>query len=91
MIKQRCTKPHITNGIKKSVYGKEFLSKTQWTEWCYEEGNYRKFVAIYNKWVQSKFDRRLTPSIDRINNEIGYKVSNLQWLTSSQNSSKSNK
>jgi hypothetical protein len=67
-IKERCTKIHITNGIKKSVYGKDFLSKEEWIDWCYLEENYKAFMALYNNWVQSGFDRKLSPSIDRIDN-----------------------
>ena len=91
MIKCRCTKVHITNGIKKSVYGKDFLTKSEWLEWCYKEENYKKFIRIYNNWVKHNFDRKLAPSIDRIDNKVGYVVSNLQWLSLTKNAKKYNK
>ena len=90
-LRQRSTKPHITNGIKKSVFGKDFLSKSEWLEWCNTKENYLKFIELYNAWVKSNFDRKLCPSIDRIDNKVGYIPSNLQWLTLSQNCKKYNK
>ena len=84
-IKTRC----LTGGSHKyTVNGKMFLSKEEWIAWCYEPENYRKFIEIYNKWVQSNFDEKLAPSIDRINNKKSYIVGNLQWLTKSENSKK---
>ena len=91
MITMRCTKVHITNGIKKSVYGKEFLTKDEWLAWCYDKKNYKKFIIMYNAWAKSNFDRKLAPSIDRIDNKFGYIKTNLQWLTLSQNTQKYNK
>lgn len=90
-LRSRCTKIHVTNGIKKSVYGKKFLTKKEWTRWCYESDTYAKFIQIYNDWVQSNFERKLAPSIDRVDSKKGYIIGNLQWLTQSQNSQKSNK
>jgi len=86
-LKSRCTVQHL----KRSTYGKSFLSKSEWLEWCYKEENYKKFIAIYNEWVQSNFERKLSPSIDRIDNKKGYTVDNIQWLTQSNNSKKYNK
>lgn len=85
LIRKRSTKK---SRINYSCYGKEFLSKNEWNNWCYKEENYKKFMIYYNKWVQSNFKKRLAPSIDRINNKIGYKVENLQWLSQSENASK---
>ncbi len=87
-IKDRCTnlERHLSHGY--SAYGKKFLTKNEWLGWCYEENSYKKFIALYNKWVQSGFNEKLSPSIDRINNKLGYEKENLQWLTKSENSSK---
>jgi hypothetical protein len=44
----------------------------------------RLFIA----WEESGFIIRLTPSIDRIDNKLGYEIGNLQFITQSENSSK---
>lgn len=90
-LKDRCTKVHKVNGIKKSVYGKKYLTKKRWLKWCYEDKNYKKFMNLYNTWVQSGFNRKLVPSIDRINNKLGYEEQNIQWLTLTENCSKHDK
>ena len=90
-IKARCTTVHITNGIKKSVYGKKFLTKKEWDAWCYDKKNYKIFISIYNNWVQNGFERRFSPSIDRIDSKRGYEKTNLQWLTLSENCKKHDK
>lgn len=87
-IKERCTKIHKTKWIQKSVYWKDFLSKEEWIDWCYKEDNYKVFIGIYNNWVQSWFQRKYTPSIDRIDNNKWYLLWNLQWLTSRENTIK---
>jgi len=91
MIKTRCTHIHKTGKIYKSTYGKPFLDKDEWIRWCYKEDNYKQFMKIYNNWVQANFERKLTPSIDRIDNSKGYNTKNLQWLTQSENCIKGNK
>jgi hypothetical protein len=36
--------------------------------------------------VSSGYDRKLTPTVDRINTELGYEIHNMRWLTHSENS-----
>jgi len=80
------------NGVfKKSVDGSTPPSKEDWLSWCYTKKNYTKFMSMYNKWVASGFVRKLTPSIDRVNNSGVYTINNLQWLTLSENCKKYNK
>lgn len=86
-IKKRCTK-HYKNQRYLKVYGSEFISKTEWLEWCYKDNNYKKFINIYNQWVQNNFERKYAPSIDRINSSKTYTVDNIQWLTFSENCKK---
>lgn len=47
----------------------------------------RDYNDIYDEWVASGFDRRLSPSIDRIDSDYGYELWNMRWVTHSENSS----
>ena len=62
-IKARCTLPRA-NGNYYQVFGKKYLTKKQWLDWCYEEKNYKKFTDLYNNWVQSGFQEKTSPSVD---------------------------
>lgn len=68
------------------VNGSKMLSREEYFEWCNE--NMKIFDKIYDSWRESGFARGLTPSIDRVNNNLGYVPNNMQWLTLSQNSKK---
>lgn len=50
-----------------------------------EMGEWDLFVDKFNKYIESGRDRNLAPSIDRINNDIGYCVGNLQVVTCKEN------
>ena len=71
--------------------GKALINENEFLHWCYEQKNYKKFINLYNIWKVKQFQRKFAPSIDRINNNIGYIVNNLQWLSQSENSIKSDK
>jgi len=46
------------------------------------------FLAMFSMWESSGYDRKLTPTVDRVESSLGYTIDNMQWLTHSQNSSK---
>lgn|SRR3990167_361636 len=75
-------------GLNKSsnLVGKELLSKTEFLVWCKQ--NQDNFMKLYRKWARAGYKRKFAPSIDRINNKLGYIIGNMQWLTQSQNSRK---
>jgi hypothetical protein len=69
---------------KKHLYfGKEILSKESFYAWA---DNHKEFHFLFFNWTKSQYDRRLCPTVDRINPEIGYVISNMRWLTHSENS-----
>ena len=71
------------------LIGKEILSRDEFIEWCF--GNIESFNSIYNEWKKSGFKRKLSPSIDRIDNSKGYSIGNMRWITQQENSIKYNK
>lgn len=44
------------------------------------------FNRLFSAWVRAGYDQRLTPSIDRIDSNKGYSLSNMRWITHSMNS-----
>lgn len=76
-------------GIQKKkahIYmGLPILDKSEFYEWSLNDSNY---IDLWRVWVASEYDRKLTPSIDRIDPEHGYELWNMQWLTHSDNSAK---
>lgn len=49
------------------------------------------FKELYYQWVNSGFVRKLTPSIDRLDNKGNYDLGNIQIITTSENSKKAAK
>jgi hypothetical protein len=52
----------------------------QWAKECPE------FDRLFLEWEAKGYDRKLTPSVDRINSSEGYNLSNMRWITHSENS-----
>lgn len=70
-------KSHLYEGLP-------ILSKIDFQNWAISN---RELKNLYNNWVSRNYDRRLTPSIDRIDSSDGYVFGNIRWLTHSENSS----
>jgi len=62
------------------TYSKKWL-----TEWLYSQP---KFHLLYDEWVESEYTIGLIPSIDRIDDNIGYQVDNIQLMTWHENETK---
>lgn len=75
------------NGIqwrKAHLYeGKELLSREDFYEWA---TNNEEFWTLFKAWEDSNYDRKLSPTVDRIDSSNGYVIENMQWLTHSENS-----
>lgn len=63
--------------------GKELLSRDEFYEWAI---NQPVFHLLFDAWVKSDYDRKLSPSVDRIDSGRGYTVDNMEWVTHSENS-----
>lgn len=63
--------------------GKTILDKREFYDWAMSS---RTFHRLYDAWAESGFDRKLAPSVDRIDSSEGYELHNMEWVTHSENS-----
>jgi|32_taG_2_1085360.scaffolds.fasta_scaffold84018_2 hypothetical protein len=86
MRKYRNMKSRV-NGIQKLKHhlylGKELLSKEEFYEWA---NSSTEFISLFNNYVNSGYDMKLAPTVDRIDSQRGYTIDNMRWLTHSENS-----
>lgn len=64
-------------------FGKPIMEKSDFYIWALSS---KDFHELFGLWEVASYDRRLTPSIDRINPDDGYVPENIRWVTHSQNS-----
>lgn len=57
--------------------GKDLLTKDEFYEWS---RNNPDFHSLFEKWEQSGYERKITPSVDRINSDLGYFIENMRWV-----------
>jgi hypothetical protein len=62
--------------------GKELLPKDDFYNWAMAN---KDFHRLWNVWVKSGYERKLCPSVDRIESAIGYTIENMQFVTFSVN------
>jgi hypothetical protein len=74
-------------GIQKAKYrlyaNKKLIGRHEFYAWA---NNNQDFKRLWDEWLKGKFDRKLTPTVDRINSDLGYILSNMRWITHSENS-----
>lgn len=63
--------------------GKELLDKEDFYTWAKSS---EIFDILFKNWENSGYDRKLTPSVDRKDSNIGYAQNNMEWVTHSENS-----
>jgi hypothetical protein len=63
--------------------GKEILPREDFYNWAKPNP---KFLTMFKTWTEKGYDRRLTPTVNRINPQKGYTLDNMEWLTHSENS-----
>lgn len=64
--------------------GKYLIDKNLFYEWS---KNNEDFNSLFNNWEKSGYEKKICPSIDRINPEKGYSIDNMRWITFSKNCS----
>ena len=76
------------NGVQKKYLhlyeGLDILPKEQFYEFALNDS---EFHRLFKEWEDSLYQRRLCPSIDRIDTKLGYVLGNIQFLTMSENPS----
>lgn len=74
-------------GVQKAKYhlykDKVLLPREDFYEWA---NNSEQFHILFDTWKENNYDRKLTPSVDRIDSEKGYELDNMRWITHSENS-----
>lgn len=74
-------------GVQKAKHhlyvNKELLPREEFYNWAVNSDN---FFILFSEWERSGYERRLTPSVDRINPSKGYAIDNMEWVTHSENS-----
>jgi hypothetical protein len=76
---------------KYRIFGAKLLTKEEFMGWCNTPENMETFKKLHKDWELSNFNRFLTPTIDRINNDQEYTLDNIQWLSHVDNRLKSDK
>ena len=75
------------SGVQKEKYhlyeGKELLDKDEFYEWA--KSNV-KFLMLFEEYEKNEYNRKLAPSVDRIDSSKGYEFSNMEFVTHSENS-----
>lgn len=82
----RNMKSRIT-GVQKGKHhlyaGKELMDRDEFYSWAKAS---HEFHRLFADWEDSEYDRKLTPSVDRIDSSCGYSIENIEWVTHSENS-----
>jgi hypothetical protein len=63
--------------------GLPLLDRDLFYHWAFSQ---LTFFVLYDRWVASDYDRKLTPTVDRIDSNRGYELDNMEWVTHSENS-----
>jgi hypothetical protein len=71
---------------KAHIYiGLDILPKDEFREWAL---SCEEFIDMFRVYKESGYNRKLCPTVDRIDSSAGYIKHNMQWLTHSENSRK---
>lgn len=71
--------------LRPNYFGKPICTKDEFINRFLNDIN---FLMLYKNWQENNFKRKFAPSIDRIDNEKGYLIPNLQFTTHYINSTK---
>lgn len=63
--------------------GKALMPRQDFYDWA---NNSPEFHELFDAYTASGFDRKLAPSVDRLDSALGYVFGNVEWVTHSENS-----
>lgn len=63
----------------------EILPREDFYEWSKKSPD---FENLFTSWEKSNYERKLCPSVDRVDPKKGYILTNMEWVTNSENSSR---
>lgn len=63
--------------------GKELLPRDEFVKWALASP---EFSALFDAWELAGYPRKATPSVDRKDPLVGYRLENMEWVTHSENS-----
>lgn len=73
----------IVKGKAHLYSGMEVLPRGEFYSWSLSD---KEFNLLFEAWVDSGYNKKLSPSIDRKDTSKGYTKDNIRWLTHSENS-----
>jgi len=76
-------KKRVTSINEPNYYGIDLLPKFDFYEFSKLDSS---FIRLFNEYEKNGFKPRTGPSIDRIDPNMGYTLSNIRWITHSENS-----
>lgn len=86
MRSYRNMQSRVTGVQKKKAHlyqGLPILPRAEFYAWARDSA---EFWRLYRRWVMSEYDRKLTPTVNRIDPRRGYEEDNMEWVTHSVNS-----
>lgn len=70
--------------LKAHLYqGKSLLPRADFYEFSLKSNS---FHQLFDEWEAHDYPQTLTPSINRIDADLGYELGNIEWITHSENS-----
>ena len=73
----------IVKGKRHLYEGLGVMQRDCFYSWSLGDEDFNK---LYQEWVDSGYEKRLSPSIDRVDTALGYVEGNVRWVTHSENS-----
>lgn len=89
LMRLYCNMQSRVNGVQQAKFhlyaGKDLLPRDEFYAWAKP---HPEFARLFEAWELSGYDQKLTPTVDRIDSSRGYELSNMEWVTHSENSSR---